>query len=235
MVEALRIITWLWQQPNGLTRYTDAHVRAWATMVRKHLSLPHKLGVVTDLAGEYGPNVDVISPPGDFVDVRLPTWGQRKPQCLRRLAMFRADAATWLKTDRIVCFDLDAVICDSLNPLFDTDDDFRIAKGTAKSRRYNGSLMMLRLGSRPQVYDTFTPERAIRAGLMHLGSDQSWLASAIPNEKTWDASDGVRFWTPTRPVTEARVVFFAGSVGKPWEIDDPLVRQHYPAMERASA
>lgn len=229
----LTVLSWLWAQPSGRTTYAARHVNAWAAMVRRHLTLEHEIAVVTDMSAGINPGIRIIAPPGEFMDVRLPTWGSRKPQCLRRLAMFRADAADWLGAERVVSFDLDCVICDSLDPLFDTADDFRITKGTARSRRYNGSLMMLRLGSRPQVYDTFTPERAIRAGLVHLGSDQAWIASAIPNEKTWDAADGVRFWTPTRPVTEARVVFFAGSVGKPWEVDDPLVRQHYPALERA--
>lgn len=225
----LTVLTWLWAQPGGRTKYTARHVNAWAAMVRRHLTLKHEIACVTGMPEGIDPGIRIIAPSGDFLDVKLPTWGPRRPQCLRRLAMFRRDAADWLKAKRVVSFDLDCVICESLDPLFDTDDDFRITKGTARSRLYNGSLMMLRLGSRPHVYDTFTPERAFRAGLMHLGSDQAWLASAIPNEKTWTPADGVKFWHPMRPVTEARVVFFAGGVGKPWEVNDPLVRQHYPA------
>ncbi|HQS15027.1 hypothetical protein [Reyranella sp.] len=230
----LTAISWLWAQPGGRTTYAARHVNAWAAMVRRHLTLEHEIAVVTDMPAGIDPGIRIIPPPGDFEDVRLPTWGARKPQCLRRLAMFERSAADWLHAERVVSMDLDCVIADSLDPLFDTDDDFRIAKGTATSRRYNGSLMMLRLGARPQVFDTFTREKAVLAGLKHLGSDQAWIASAIPNEKTWGAADGVRFWTPTRRVTEARVVFFAGAVGKPWEVDDPLVARHYPAMERGA-
>jgi len=230
----LTVLTWLWAQPGGRTTYTAGHVNAWAAMVARHLTLKHEIAVVTATPAGIAPHIRVIPPPGDFLDVRLPTWGARKPQCLRRLAMFKRDAADWLHAERIVSMDLDCVIADSLDPLFDIADDFRITKGTSASRRYNGSMILLRLGSRPQVYDTFTPERAVRAGLAHLGSDQAWLAASIPNEKTWTATDGVHFWRPSRPVDRARVVFFAGGVGKPWEVDDPLVARHYPAMERGA-
>lgn len=230
----LTVLTWLWAQPGGRTTYTAHHVNVWAAMVRRHLSLKHEIAVITDMPDGIDHGIRIIQPPGDFLDVRLPTWGPRKPQCLRRLAVFRRDASVWLQAERVVSFDLDVVICDSLDPLFDAADDFRITKGTSAGRRYNGSLMMLRLGSRPQVVETFTPERAIRAGLAHLGSDQAWLAAAIPGEKTWSVADGVHFWRPSKPVAEARVVFFAGAVGKPWEVDDPLVARHYPAMERGA-
>lgn len=225
---------WLWSQPNGKTAYRAEHVNAWAAMVSRHLKMKHELACVTDMPAGIDKRVRIIPPPGDFLDVKLPTWGPRKPQCLRRLAMFRRDAANWIGAERVVSFDLDCVICGTLDPLFNTDDDFRITKGTSASRHYNGSLMMLKLGSRPEVVETFTPERAIRAGLAHLGSDQAWLATAIPGEKTWTAADGIHFWRPSKPVTNGRLVFFAGAVGKPWEVDAPLVARHYPAMERGA-
>lgn len=224
----LTVLTWLWNQPHGKTKYAAEHVNAWATMVSRHLTLEHEVACVTDMPQGIDPGIRIIPPLGDFIDVKLPTWGPTKPQCLRRLSMFRRDAVDWIKADRIVSTDLDAVICDSLDPLFDIDDDFKIAHGTSSGRKYNGSLMLLRLGARPQVFETFTPERAVRAGLKHLGSDQAWIAAAIPGEKTWKPEDGVCFWLPQRPVEVARIVFFAGANGKPWTVDDPLVAKHYP-------
>lgn len=225
-----KVVTWLWRQPGSRVAYTDAHVRIWAAMIRRHLTLPHTLAVVTDLPGDYGPDVEIIPPPGDFEDARIPTWRETRPQCHRRLAMFRRDAADIFGADRIVCTDLDLVVCNSLDPLLDIKDDFRIAKGSWRTRAYNGSMMSLRLGSRPQAYEQFTIEAATAAGRKHIGSDQSWLAHCLPGEKVWTPDDGLQFWTLHRSLDSARVVFFAGAE-KPWILATfdrhQDVRRHY--------
>jgi hypothetical protein len=227
----MKVITWLWSQPGGRSVYQPWHVRIWASMIRRNLTLPHTLAVVTDIPGDYG-DVEVIPPPGEFEDVRIPTWAEGRPQCLRRLSMFRKDAAGLFGTDRIVCTDLDLVVCASLDTLLDIKEDFKITKGTAKNRRYNGSMMSLKLGSRPQVYDEFTPEAAVLAGRSHVGSDQAWLARIIPNESTWTPNDGVLFWGYHPQGQQARVVFFAGHQ-KPWALasvgKEKLVNEHYRA------
>jgi hypothetical protein len=213
----LKILTWLWAQPGGSTTYHPWHVRIWAGMLRRHLTIPHALAVVTDIPGDYGPDIEVIPPPRDLEHVTIPSWGPRRPQCLRRLAMFKRDAADIFGADRIVCMDLDLVVCASLDPLLDIKDDFRITRGTWRGRAYNGSMISLRLGSRPQVYETFSQAGAIRAGRNHVGSDQAWIAAAIPGEKTWGPEDGIRFWASYHPVKDPRVVFFAGQQ-KPWSL-----------------
>lgn len=198
-------------------------------MIRRYLTIPHTLAVVTDVDGDYGV-VEVIKPPGDFEAARIPTWKEARPQCLRRLSMFRRDAADIFGADRIVCTDLDLVVCGSLDQLLDTRDDFKITCGTARSRAYNGSMMSLRLGSRPQVYETFTEARAIEAGRQHVGSDQAWIAHCLPGEPTWKPEDGVRFWSAHQPVDDARIIFFAGPT-KPWTLAlagrERMVAKHY--------
>lgn len=226
----LTVLTWLWSQPGAAVRYEPWHVRIWASMIRRYLTMPHRLAVVTDLDGDFGQGVEKISPPRELDDARIPTWGAHRPQCLRRLTMFRRDAAELFGADRIVCTDLDLVVCGSLDSLFDAKDDFRITRGTATSRAYNGSMMMLRLGSRPQVYEKFSLERAAEAGRRHVGSDQAWIAHCLPGEKTWTPTDGVRFWGAHHPVADARVVFFAGQQ-KPWTLaaigSETFVARHY--------
>lgn len=226
----MKVLTWLWQQTDGRSSYDESHVRVWAAMVRRHLTLPHKLAVVTHIKGDYGPDVEVIKPPREFEDVRIPSWRESYPQCFRRLVMFRKDAADIFGADRVVCMDLDLVVCDSLDPVLDIEDDFKIARGTFRTRRYNGSLMSLKLGSRPQVYDDFTPEKAVEAGRKHIGSDQSWLSHCLPNEKMWTPDDGVCFWMASYTPDKARVVFFAGAT-KPWHLatvgDTAFVNEHY--------
>lgn len=231
----MKVLCWLWSQPGGRATYTDAHVRIWAAMIRRNLTLPHTLAVATDLPGDYGPDVEVIRPPHEFDDVRIPRWGEGRPQCHRRLTMFRRDAAELFGAERIVCTDLDLVVCGSLDPVLDITDDFRITRGTAARRAYNGSLMSIRAGSRPQAYEKFTPERAIEAGQKHVGSDQSWIAHCLPGEKTWGPEDGVCFWTQHQPIDRARVVFFAGAQ-KPWTLAtvgrEPVIAKHYRGSRR---
>lgn len=227
----MKILTWLWDQTGVAVRYEPWHVRIWAAMIRRNLTLPHTLAVVTDLPGDFGEGVEVIEPPRDLEDARIPTWGRKRPQCLRRLAMFRRDAADLFGADRIVCTDLDLVVCGSLDPLLDIKDDFRITKGTAIGRAYNGSMMSLRLGSRPQAFEQFSVEKAaeaVRVGRL-TGSDQAWLAHCLPGEKMWTPEDGVRFWG-AHPIADARVVFFAGQQ-KPWKLAEigreTQVAKHY--------
>lgn len=227
----LTVLTWFWTQPGGPAAYTAEHVNIWAAMVRRHLRQPHRLACVTDIPQGIDPSIEIIRPPGEFADIILPSWGPRRPQCLRRLSMFRPDAGA-LFGQRFVCMDLDCAIGGDLDPLFDTDDEFRIYRGTAKGRPYNGSMMLLKAGARTKVYEGFTPEGAVEAGRRYIGSDQAWISHVLgPHEATWGPEDGA-CWFGDRMHTRdnPRVVFFPGSP-KPWQVvendSDPWVAQHY--------
>lgn len=220
----LTVLTWWWRQPGGRTAYEPIHIAIWADMVRRHLKQPHRLAVVTHEPLSI-PGVAIIRPPREFEEVRLATWPDFRPQCLRRLVMFRADAARWFG-ERFVCMDLDCVIGGPLDPLFGGGEDFRIFKGTAPGRPYNGSMMMLRAGARARVHSEFTPEGAAAAGRRFIGSDQAWISHVLgPNEATWDERDGVGWWQAR---STAPLLFFPGKV-KPWDVigTDPHVCRHY--------
>lgn len=211
----LTVLTWFWQQPRGI--YRAEHVNIWADMVRHNLSMPHRIACVTELREDIDPTIEIIAPPKDFENVRIPSWGAGKPQCLRRLAMFRRDAGK-IFGDRFVCMDLDCVVSGKLDPLFDGEDEFKIFKGTAPSRPYNGSMMLVRAGARPQLYERFTVEDATEAGRHFVGSDQAWISYVLgPNEKTWGPADGVNFWERGRPIpSDTRLMFLPGQF-KPWQ------------------
>lgn len=231
MAGVTKIVSWLWEQPGGRTSYQPSHVRIWADMVRRNLTLPHRIAVVTDLPGDFGPDVEVIAPPNEFLDVRIPTWARGRPQCFRRLSMFRPDAARLFGAERIVCMDLDVVIGDSLDPLFAGAEDFRIARGTAGGRLYNGSMMMIRVGARPQVYSEFTPERAVIAGQKFVGSDQAWISYILgPKEAVWTPQDGFSHWGLRHSYPMPRIMSFPGAL-KPWRLaelgTDRWISRHY--------
>jgi hypothetical protein len=230
----LTVLTWWWRQDNGAPQYSAEHVNIWAAMVRRHLALPHRIACVTDHPAGLDPSIEIIAPPGEFADVSLPSWGRGRPQCLRRLAMFRPDAAR-IFGDRIACMDIDLVIAGPLDPLLGpAAGDFRIMEGTGPGRPYNGSLILLAAGARPQVYERFTPAAAAEAGQRFLGSDQAWLAHVLgPAERTFTAEDGVD-WRRHRiragDAEGVRLMAYPGT-RKPWDLvaagEDPWTQEHY--------
>jgi hypothetical protein len=234
----LAILTWLWGQPGGRTDYTALHVNLWAAQVRRHCSLDIELACVTDMPEGISPTIRIIAPPGEFEDVRIPTWRDNRggglPQCFRRLAMFRPDAAE-IFGERFVSMDLDCVIGGSLDPLFDRPEDFVMYEGTTpEARPYNGSMLLMTAGARPQVYAEFTPERAIEAGKRFLGSDQAWISHALGwGEATWGARDGVHWWGSVKRgngTTDGRRLMFFPGQPKPWyaiAMRDPWIAEHY--------
>jgi hypothetical protein len=232
----LTVLTWLWAQPGVKSAYSAEHVNIWAGMVRRHLTIPHRIACVTDLAAGIDPSVEIIAPPGEFEDVRIPTWQEHRPQCLRRLTMFRRDAAK-IFGERFVCMDLDTVIAGNIDSLFTGNEDFRIFAGTTSGRPYNGSMMMLRAGARPEVYERFTPAKAIEAGRRFIGSDQAWITYCLKGEATWSAEHGVGWYNSRMPAGRPpRLMFFPGSP-KPWQLvndgREPWVQAHYRAASQA--
>lgn len=224
------VLTWLWRQDGGV-RYGPLQVNIWAAMVRRHLTLPHRLACVTDDAAGIDPSVEIIAPPGDFAGVTIPSWGPKRPQCLRRLAMFRPDAAQ-IFGPRFACMDLDVALAGSLDQLLGpAAGDFRIMAGTAPGRPYNGSLIVMSAGARPQVYTEFSPAAAAEAGRRYLGSDQAWLAHVLgPREAVFTEADGVSWWSRRRPDPGVRLMTYPGG-RKPWDLvregDDPWTLEHY--------
>lgn len=208
-------------------------------MVRRNLSMPHRIACVT--TEQLPAGVDRIDPPGDFEDV-MPPWGPRKPNCYRRLSMFRGDAAD-IFGERFVCMDLDCVIGGPLEPLFDRQDDLVLFKGTHEQRPYNGSMMLIRAGCRPQVFEDFNQAGADASGEVFCGSDQAWLARCLGwGEKTWSERDGV-FWygklyQGLAKKLKPRVLFFPGKI-KPWTIApiniDQFTTNNYRIAEREAA
>jgi hypothetical protein len=215
----ITILAWYWKQPGGRVEYRPEHVNIWADQVARNLSMPHRIACVTDLPEGIDPSIEIIAPPRDFESITIPTWGPARPQCLRRIAMFGPKAAG-IFGERFVCMDMDCVVSGPLDPLFETDADFKMYRGTAPGRFYNGSMMLMNAGARPQVYDRFNATEAAEAGRKFIGSDQAWISHVLgPGEQTWGPEDGVRWWNRQRRETmpaDIRLMFFPGYF-KPWQ------------------
>lgn len=192
--------------------------------------MPHRIACVTDLVASFQSEIEVIAPPGDFEDIHIPTWAADRPQCFRRLAMFRPEP---IFGHRFACMDMDCVIAGALDPLFDRPEDivlYRTPRSAINTTRpYCGAMLLMTAGARPQVFTEFTPARAEAAGRRYPGSDQAWISNCLgPGEATWSEADGVLWWGDWRPDVDARITFHPGDQ-KPWHIGHPWVSQRYTA------
>lgn len=227
----LSVITWKWTPPPGYrSTFGPETVNVLARMVRRHYARPHRFLCVTDDARGLDAAIEVVPDRHDFAGVPNPHGG-RNPSCYRRLRLFAPDAAETFG-ERFVSLDLDCVITGDLGPLWDRPEDVVFWGDTNPTTAYNGSMMLLRAGARPQVWTRFNPRTSPiaskRAGC--FGSDQGWISYCLgPREPKWTTADGVySFRTHVAPARRlpmnARVVMFHGQ-HDPW---DRTVQQQHP-------
>lgn len=226
--DLLTFVCWKWRQPGYRSRFEAEHVNTLHRMIARNYPRPHRFICVTDDATGLDDEVQVVPLWYDHGSLTNASWAQG-PSCYRRLRLFAPDAHELLGVppkSRVVSMDLDAVVCDDLRPLFDRPESFVMWRGTSEATPYNGSMLMLELGSRPQVWERFDPERTraetLAAGL--FGSDQAVISLILgPHEATWDEADGVFGWryhcrkmTAGEMPDGARLVFFHGKQD-PWD------------------
>ncbi len=207
-------------------------------MVNRHYDRPHRfLCVTNDATGIDSGLVEVIADRADFAELRSPHGGLN-PACYRRLLLWHPDAAQWFG-ERFVSIDLDVVLTADVAPLWDRAEDFVGWQDPFYFKRTGqmcGSMMLLRAGSRPDVWTDFDPKTspglAARAGFR--GSDQAWISYKLRGAPTWSKADGVYSYRADiertgRLPDDARIVMFHG-VTDPWDERGqllPWVREHY--------
>lgn len=235
----LTVVTWKWPSPRGYrSTFGPETVNVLRRMVARHYTAPHRFVCVTNEPQGLDAEVEVVSDRADFAGLPSPHGG-RNPSCYRRLRLFAPDAAATFG-ERFVSLDLDCVLTGDVRPLWDRAEDF-VAWGDTnpmKGSHYNGSMILLRAGTRAQVWTAFDPQRSparsLRAGC--FGSDQGWISYCLgPGEAKWSTKDGVYSFrvhlTGKRQLpANAKVVMFHGHVD-PWlanvRREYPWVREHY--------
>lgn len=229
----ITVVCWKWRgRPGYHTHYTAGHVNRLRSMVSRHLHVPHEFVCVTDDAEGIAPSIRTVQIPDKIGFATHPN----RPNCYRRLRAFATDAADWLGR-RILSIDLDAVILKDITPLATRTEDFVILDDAAANQTpYNGSLWLLKAGSRTQVWNTFDPERSPRitqrAGI--IGSDQAWIAHVLGNgEARFTTADGVLAYGRHVlkkhggvPPETARIVFFWGP-HDPSRASQPWVKENW--------
>lgn len=239
MSDPLTVVTWRWQPPPGYrSTFGPEQVNILRRMVARHYRRPHRFVCVTDSATGIDPNVEIVWAWNDFAGVPPPSGVGRNPSCYRRLRMFHPDVGAYLGP-RFVSLDLDVVITGDLAPIWDRPEDVVFWGDTNPRTHYNGSMILMTAGARPQVWSEFDPQispaRAKAAG--HFGSDQGWISYRLgPGEAKWSQRDGVYSYRNdlapnggSRLPEDARIVIFHGHVD-PWADSGqrlPWVRKYY--------
>lgn len=211
---ALIVCTWWWG-----AKYGAAHLARLHNGVRRHLAQRARFVV-------FQPEAD---------DEAL------KPGCLCRLKMF---SPAWQerrnigKGDRLVCLDLDSIVTGPLDPLFDRQEDFVILHGAnaANPCPFNGSVMMLRAGAHPEVWDSFTLDAARAAPYYEFPDDQAWLWHKLPTAAGWQCGVATGIYAFKKPgwpqhsddlPNDARLVVFPGKRDPSQFAHLPWVREHW--------
>lgn len=219
----LSVICWLWRTPGYRTEFSAEHVNRLRAMVERYYPAPHTFRCVTNHPKGIDPRVVIVADTEDFAAVRSPHGGAN-PSCYRRLRAFHPNAAQWFG-ERFVCLDLDVLLVGDVRPLFDCADDFKIWQDPMHPKQGNGSMWLLRAGSRPFVWRHFYPESSpgIARAAGYAGSDQAWMSYCLPEAPRWTRADGVlsyRVDCNCGLPSGASVVSFHGSV-KPWSSGSP--------------
>lgn len=222
----LTVVTWFWKPPTHYrSKFSAAHVNVLRRMVARHYQQPHEFVCVTDSPKGLDSEVRVVPAWNDFASVPSPHGGHN-PSCYRRLRAF-APGIDAVLGERFVSLDLDTVITGDLVPLWDRAEDFVAWGETNPKSYYNGSMFLLKAGTRTKVWEQFNPKTspATAKAAGKFGSDQGWISYCLgPGEAKWTTADGVysynvhlRHKTNTLPAG-ARIVMFHGSTD-PWSPD----------------
>lgn len=171
---ALLITSHLWGD-----KYGPEYVYRIKAGLARHLKQPHRYLVVTDRKLEGIETTPILDPELT-----------KHKGCICRIRMFDPE---WQKSiglkegDRLVNIDLDSVLTDSVDQLFDRDEPFVILQGSnvANPCPFNGSLFMLRAGYRPDVWTEFTLEKLAKTPFYQFPDDQGWFHHMIPGGAGW--------------------------------------------------
>jgi hypothetical protein len=219
----LSVVTWKWTARAGYrSTFTANTVNVLRRMVARNYPHPHRFICVTDDPDGLDPQVEVVPDWKDFVGLSSPHGGSN-PACYRRLRMFSPDIGK-VFGKRFVSLDIDCVIARDMTPIWNRPEAFVIWGDTNPQTVYNGSMILMDAGARPQVWNDFdpkkSPELARAAG--NFGSDQAWISYRLgPGEAKWSRRDGVYSFRNEiqriagRLPEDARIVMFHGA-HDPW-------------------
>lgn len=211
----LTVVCFFWSTPDYQHakhyQYSADYVNRLRNMLERHLHIPHELVCVTDQPEGIDERVRIIPFPAEVRD-----W----PGYLRRLIIWRPDAAELFGGERLLLIDIDVVILRDITPLVDRSEDLVMWEPrlyyalNGNYSRYNCGFMLMNAGCRPQVWTEFSVERAQRElATVNDGSvdDQAWPSYILgESEAVWPWDGDIVSVKAVPAPHAARMVFFNG-------------------------
>jgi hypothetical protein len=221
------------------SKYEAAHVNTLRRMFARHLQMPHDFMCITDDASGLDEGIRVVPLWKDHGDIPSPH-GPGEPSCFRRLRLFAKDAGEIVGAKRFAWCDLDVVLTGDVTPIFNRPEPIVLLPGSSPTIPFNGSMVLMDAGCRPEVWETFDPDTSPQRNVAAkcLGSDQGHISFCLKDkgEAQWKPGpegDGIYFFhrhsiRGDLP-KDARLVSFHGR-GDPWSerfANINWIRRHY--------
>lgn len=190
-------------------KYGPEYVNRLASMVRRHSTNPPRFVCFTENPEGLDPEVEHQPLPADG----LTGWWNK-------VALFKVDLPG--VRGRILYFDLDVVITDNLDPLLHHGGAFVIMDNDYVPG-FNTSVFLLEAGSRPEIWEAFTPEIG-----EDMAGDQDWVALNAPDAELWP--DGwcvpYRLRAAQAVPENTKVVVFSGRPN-PEDYPSPWIKEYW--------
>lgn len=144
-------------------KYDARYVNRLEAAVRRHTTLDHRFVCLTDdpkdLRCEAAP-----------IETTLPGWWSK-------LVLFKPHSV--LEGQRVVFLDLDTVITDNIDFLFEYDGPLAMIRDWWQPV-FNSSVMSIAPGFGQHIWHMFSPEN-----MRLYGGDQDWITMKVPGADTW--------------------------------------------------
>lgn len=244
----ITVVTWLWHDPYGkynhIYRYSQKDVLALQSMLKKYLTIPHRIVCVTDQPGLF-----------TGTDIRTIEYDWKKTDVARRIFhkvyTFHPEAAEIFGGTRLLMMDLDVLITGNIDDIVSRTEPLVFWRNptrrpyvrpiiSANRAYYNTSIVLMDAGSAPEVWNYYSKEvpKSFRG-------DQDWVSECVgPDMPHWSHRDGIYRLGRNKDLVapavyegeelpeNARIVFFPGGGRTPWreDIQDkyPWVKWHLP-------
>lgn len=192
MKDTVKIICLKWG-----TKYPAEYVNRLYRMINNHLTIPFEFYCLTDNSNGLYHEVNVLNLE---IEEGLKGWWYK-------LQLFKKDF--YGLGGQAMFLDLDVVIVNNINALFETQkDSFMIIRDLKPGNVYNSSVFKLELGSQPHVWDQFLLDKESIISRMH--GDQDWISEVVNDAELWPNNWVVSF----KKECNARIQHSFGSLGQ---------------------
>lgn len=161
------------------TAYDASYVNILYAMVKRHLTRPFRFICLTDEGDGIHPDIDVLPIP----PVNVPAKNQCSPW--RKVSLHAS--SLYDITGRTLFLDLDLIIVDNIDALFEVGDGFHIIENWTQmgSGVGNSSVFLHSIGDNPIIYDKFQEDP--EAVVTQYPNSQTYVSRHIKDLHFWPA------------------------------------------------